>query len=703
TGGGAVKVLEGSEAAFVDCSFRNNSARVRGGAVAMRGATVSFLRGELVGNRTNLPGHDPHSVGGAIFMLDGTLRVTGTRFERNQAAWVGGAVYAMGRWEQGADLLVSGASFLDNQAVADPCCTIADSSGGGAIHVENQALLRVHRSAFVRNRADLGAAIDGFRATVEVYGSVFQANGLTAGHRGGAGGAVAILSADFPDASTAGGTINRPAARLVVERSLLQGVAGGGGAHSRGGCILADGDGPRMYGDGAVPRMGSLADNRAKLEIRGSVLSDCDAGLANDGGAGFGGGIFGDLADVLLEDSMVLDSDALGYGSGGGAIAVRRDSHLRLVRTSFARNTATLGDGTLFLSASTQELVDSKFLGSGAGRAGSLVAVPAPSSVGAAPTSPTASALAYAWTGGSANVSGFGLSSKAGLLEVGPADFQLFVDGASVAGNKVTGTCTAGPFLCMNGNRFRAEVSFVANGVRRTARAVSLTSDTGAFWFFDPANVELILKVLDGRGFNAHFWAFFGALTNLEHTLTVTDMQTGAVRVYQNPAGKFASAGDTMAFAAAASSASTLASTSGAVTSGLEASGADEVVETTESVVAAAAMCTPTATSLCLSGSRVRVEIAWRDFVGNTGLGHAVALSGDTGYFWFASPTNVEVVTKVLDARGVNGQYWFFYGALSNVEYTITITDVATGRRKTYTNPMNKFGSLGDTSALPAS
>src|SRR6185503_2535881 len=98
-----------------------------------------------------------------------------------------------------------------------------------------------------------------------------------------------------------------------------------------------------------------------------------------------------------------------------------------------------------------------------------------------------------------------------------------------------------------------------------------------------------------------------------------------------------------------------------------------------------------------------RVEATWRDFAGHTGVGHAVALSSDTGYFWFTSAANVEVVTKALDARGVNGQYWFFYGALSNVEYTITVTDVATARRKTYTNPMNKFGSLGDTSALPAS
>ena len=42
--------------------------------------------------------------------------------------------------------------------------------------------------------------------------------------------------------------------------------------------------------------------------------------------------------------------------------------------------------------------------------------------------------------------------------------------------------------------------------------ALPLTADTGAFWFFDPANVEVLLKVLDGRPVNGQFWVFYGAL-----------------------------------------------------------------------------------------------------------------------------------------------------------------------------------------------
>jgi hypothetical protein len=46
---------------------------------------------------------------------------------------------------------------------------------------------------------------------------------------------------------------------------------------------------------------------------------------------------------------------------------------------------------------------------------------------------------------------------------------------------------------------------------------------------------------------------------------------------------------------------------------------------------------------------------------------------------------------KVVDGRPVNGKFWVFYGALSNVEYTITITDTQTGTVKTYFNPSGQL------------
>ena len=74
-----------------------------------------------------------------------------------------------------------------------------------------------------------------------------------------------------------------------------------------------------------------------------------------------------------------------------------------------------------------------------------------------------------------------------------------------------------------------------------------LTNDTGAFWFFDEANLELVLKVLDGTAINGHYWVFFGALTNIEYEISVLDTHTGRVVRYVNPANRFASEGDTTA------------------------------------------------------------------------------------------------------------------------------------------------------------
>lgn len=85
-------------------------------------------------------------------------------------------------------------------------------------------------------------------------------------------------------------------------------------------------------------------------------------------------------------------------------------------------------------------------------------------------------------------------------------------------------------------------------GPGSAGRTLPLTSHTGAFWFFQPSNIELVVKVLDGRSINGKFWVFYGALSNVEYTITVTDTVTSEVKTYVNPQGTLASAADTDAF-----------------------------------------------------------------------------------------------------------------------------------------------------------
>jgi ELWxxDGT repeat protein len=249
--------------------------------------------------------------------------------------------------------------------------------------------------------------------------------------------------------------------------------------------------------------------------------------------------------------------------------------------------------------------------------------------------------------------------------------------------------------LCLQGNRFRAEATWRDfEGRSGVGTPVALTADTGYFWFFDPANVELITKQLDGRALNEHFWTFYGALSNVEYHLTLTDTETGLTRRFFNPPGLLASVADTESFGPrgaalerfTAPPPAEAAPASWAATSFVEK--------------AASGSCAPSATTLCLAGGRFAVEATWRDFQGNRGTGQTRAISGDTGAFWFFAPENLEVVLKVLDGTALNGKFWVFYGALSNVEYQIVVTDTLTGASKTYRNPAGRLASEADTSAF---
>jgi len=124
------------------------------------------------------------------------------------------------------------------------------------------------------------------------------------------------------------------------------------------------------------------------------------------------------------------------------------------------------------------------------------------------------------------------------------------LEGSRVAARRLTLSCGTAVGLCLNGNRFRAEVAWKvpATGQQGAGTPLPLSEDTGAFWFFNAANVELFVKVLDGRALNGHYWVFYGSLTDVEFDLTVTDTVSGQVRTYHNPAGTMASRADTMAF-----------------------------------------------------------------------------------------------------------------------------------------------------------
>jgi len=237
--------------------------------------------------------------------------------------------------------------------------------------------------------------------------------------------------------------------------------------------------------------------------------------------------------------------------------------------------------------------------------------------------------------------------------------------------------------LCLGeGQRFRVKVSWkIPGGETGVGRSHPLTADTGALWFFNPSNLELILKVLDGRTVNGHFWVFYGGLSDVEYTITVTDTATGREKTYHNPPGRLASQADTSAFADAGAAAAASLAAAAAADTGCPTSG--------------------DGTTLCLQSGRFLVDVTFTDpRNGASGPGQAVDLTADTGAFWFFGPSNLELMIKVLDGRPVNGRFWVFFGALSDVAYTIRVTDTETGEQRTYVNPRGQLASRADTSAF---
>ncbi len=111
--------------------------------------------------------------------------------------------------------------------------------------------------------------------------------------------------------------------------------------------------------------------------------------------------------------------------------------------------------------------------------------------------------------------------------------------------------------------------------------------------------------------------------------------------------------------------------------------------------------CSVDANTLCLNGGRFAVTTSWQTTQGSSGMGTAVGLTGDTGYFTFFSASNVEAVVKVLDACSFANRFWVFAGGLTDVLVALQVTDTASGRVNTYLNPQGTpFQPIQDVQAF---
>jgi hypothetical protein len=110
--------------------------------------------------------------------------------------------------------------------------------------------------------------------------------------------------------------------------------------------------------------------------------------------------------------------------------------------------------------------------------------------------------------------------------------------------------------------------------------------------------------------------------------------------------------------------------------------------------------CTPSAATLCLLNGRFEVTAQFRTAgSGVATSAHAVALTDQSGYFWFFGPDNIEVTLKALNACPAS--YWVFASGMTNVGVDITVRDTQALKTRTYSNAVNTpFATILDTNAF---
>lgn len=115
-----------------------------------------------------------------------------------------------------------------------------------------------------------------------------------------------------------------------------------------------------------------------------------------------------------------------------------------------------------------------------------------------------------------------------------------------------TGPCTPNATSLCFAQRYRLRATWFDphDGSSGQATAVPTSFRSGYFWFFEPNNIEVVAKVLDGCVVNERVWFFAAGMTHVAVELELLDTQTGQYRNYANvPGAPFAPIEDTGAFA----------------------------------------------------------------------------------------------------------------------------------------------------------
>lgn len=223
----------------------------------------------------------------------------------------------------------------------------------------------------------------------------------------------------------------------------------------------------------------------------------------------------------------------------------------------------------------------------------------------------------------------------------------------------------AADHLCLLAGRFEVEAYWRDfSGASAAASARALADPSGILSFFDEGSVEIAVKMVDACSLDGfgNFWFYAAGLTNLAVTLSVADTSTFERRVFSNELGHpFPPIADTMHLAACLPEGARPASASPPPEyPGVARADREHALR---------------GASLALHEGRFEAWVEWSPSAGAAARAIPVALSEESGYFWFFDGVYPEIVVRVIDGCGENGHFWLFAGGLTDLATRLVVHD----------------------------
>ena len=193
----------------------------------------------------------------------------------------------------------------------------------------------------------------------------------------------------------------------------------------------------------------------------------------------------------------------------------------------------------------------------------------------------------------------------------------------------------------------------------------------------------------DGIGSAARFTSPLGIDVDASGNLFVSEVAAETIRKV-TPAGSVSTIGGTPMIYGWRNGAGSGAQFDSPYGVAVDANGVVYVADYYSNSIRRGVRCTTGA--ICTLNGRFQLTLTAADpRTGATGAGVPLQQSDIFGYFSIPALTgdarNPEVFVKMLDGSDVNGNFWVFYGGLTDFEYTLTVLDTKTGVTTNYTKP----------------